>query len=87
MFWKLDVLLEQTGFDFGTALEITEVGQKIVSPNLAERVQQDERLGKLLSWRHAEEVAERDGQDGRRLWCTIGHFIYDITCEFPVYPV
>lgn len=71
------------GINFDRALKVTELGQEIVEARLAEIAKQQAPLGKLLRWRHAEEVGERDGQDGRRLWCTIGNFIYDITGGFP----
>lgn len=45
--------------------------------------EQGQILGKLLMWKHLQEVSERDGQDGRDLWCVIGNFIYDITSAFP----
>jgi hypothetical protein len=38
-------------------------------------------LGKVLTWKHPEEVYEHDGQDGRELWCIVGSFIYNITGE------
>ena len=43
-------------------------------------------LGKVLTWKHPEEVSEHDGQDGRELWCTVGDLVYNITGEFtPIY--
>lgn len=42
----------------------------------------DKPLGRLLSWKHPEAVAEHDGRDGRDLWCIIGDMIYDITGLF-----
>lgn len=45
-------------------------------------------LGKLLKSKHREEVAERDGRDGRELWCAVGQFVYNITGGFsPYYPL
>ncbi|KAK4159821.1 hypothetical protein QBC43DRAFT_221119 [Cladorrhinum sp. PSN259] len=35
-------------------------------------------VGKLVMARHIQEVAERDGVDGRELWCVIGHWIYNL---------
>ncbi|KAK3899445.1 hypothetical protein C8A05DRAFT_18124 [Staphylotrichum tortipilum] len=73
------ILLKNPDIHMDTALKTTGLGQQIVSEQLAEIAQRQKPHGKLLTWRHPEEVAERDGQDGRPLWCTIGHFIYDIT--------
>ncbi|KAK4460909.1 hypothetical protein QBC42DRAFT_298198 [Cladorrhinum samala] len=36
-------------------------------------------LGELMVPRLACEVAERDGRDGRDLWCQIGNWVYDLT--------
>lgn len=36
-------------------------------------------LGEVIVPRQPCEVAERDGRDGRDLWCQIGNWVYDLT--------
>jgi hypothetical protein len=75
-------LLDEDGrFDDGTFVEWTEQGHQINSQKTVDFLKAKGRrpLGKLLKWKHHEEVAERDGQDGRDLWCVVGQFIYNIT--------
>ncbi|KAK4233559.1 hypothetical protein C8A03DRAFT_19390 [Achaetomium macrosporum] len=76
-----DVLNDDPTVDLGTVLEQTQLGRMIVFREIMDaiRAQGQRPLGKLLTWRHLQEVHEHDGQDGRALWCVIGQFIYDIT--------
>jgi predicted heme/steroid binding protein len=76
-----EILENHPGLDTETVFEKTELGRQIVSQQVVDALQakSQQPLGKLLPWKHREEVAEHDGQDGRDLWCVIGDLIYDIT--------
>ncbi|KAK3307400.1 uncharacterized protein B0T15DRAFT_177191 [Chaetomium strumarium] len=76
-----DILTEDPAIDLGTILAWSSLGRVIVSSEIIAAIQADDQrpLGKLLTWRHLQEVHEHDGKDGRDLWCVIGQFIYDIT--------
>ncbi|KAK4044120.1 hypothetical protein C8A01DRAFT_31721 [Parachaetomium inaequale] len=75
------VLRDHPEFDVESVYEPTEFGRVIVSRDLVEalRVSGRKPLGKLLTWKHPQEVSEHDGQDGRELWCTVGDLVYNIT--------
>jgi hypothetical protein len=72
---------EHGRLDDGAFVECTEQGYQINSQQTVDLLKAKGRqpLGKLLKWKHPEDVAERDGQDGRELWCVVGQFIYNIT--------
>jgi cytochrome b involved in lipid metabolism len=76
-----EILENHPGLDTETVFEKTELGRQVVSQQVVNALQaiNQRPLGKLLTWKHPEEVAEHDGQDGRDLWCVIGDLIYDIT--------
>jgi hypothetical protein len=83
-----DILKNEPGLDLETVFEMTELGRQIVSKQVVEalKARSQHPLGKLLTWKRPEEVAEHDGQDGRDLWCVIGNLVYDITGKFAPIP-
>ncbi len=62
-------------------LEKTPLGRQIVSQKLLEVLRANRRwpVGKLLIWKHPQDVAEHDGLDGRNLWHVIGNFVFNLT--------
>lgn len=77
----LDILRMHQELDVEKAFEWTQLGRQIVSREIIESLQAkgQEPLGKLLTWKHPEEVLEHDGRDGRDWWCVVGNSVYDIT--------
>ena len=41
-------------------------------------------IGKLITQRRSEEIAEFDGTNGARSWISIGNEVYDITSKIPM---
>ena len=69
-------------------LEKTPLGRQIVSQKLLDVLRANTRwpVGKLLTWKHPQEVAEHDGLDGRSLWHAIGNSVYNLTSRSsPIY--
>ena len=42
-------------------------------------------LGRVVQWYSEAEILENDGEEGRRLWITLGSDVYDITGKFRMF--
>lgn len=75
------ILNNDPSLDVETVFKRTELGRQIVSQKIVDALDAEGHrpYGKLLTWKHEQEVSEHDGQDGRGMWCVVGNFVYDIT--------
>jgi hypothetical protein len=61
--------------------QLSPDSESLVAMDVREVIKDHEPVGKLLQWIRQEEVAEFNGKDGKPLYVTLKHQVYDITCE------
>lgn len=66
-------------FDITTMIKKTPLGLR-AQPELEKELKEShEPIGKLIRPLRRQEIAERDGENGRPFWIMIGQNVFDIT--------